>query len=186
VSLRIEPATPERWSDVEGAFGLWASKSDSCWCQRFRHHDDPTNHDALRAEINTASVPIGLLAYDDGRPAGWTRAVPRATLSGITANNAIQRVVEDDDSAWWVTCVYLRREARRRGIGAALLRSAVEYARSNGASVLEGHPVDIAKLGGRPSPAALFTGTVSMFAAEGFHEIGRTYPSRPVMRIALH
>lgn len=100
MSLRIEPATPERWSDVEGAFGRWASKPDSCWCQRFRHHDDPSNHHALRAEISTASVPIGLLAYDDGRPVGSTRAVPRATLSGITANNAIQRVAEGDDSAY--------------------------------------------------------------------------------------
>ncbi|MDT4912451.1 MAG: hypothetical protein QOC66_1579, partial [Pseudonocardiales bacterium] len=37
-------------------------------------------------------------------------------------------------------------------------------------------------LKGSPSPSALFTGTLSMFQAAGFREIGRTYPSRPVMR----
>ena len=33
--------------------------------------------------------------------------------------------------------------------------------------------------------SALFTGTLAMFKAAGFHEIGRTYPSRPVMRFDL-
>ncbi|WP_421736118.1 hypothetical protein [Cellulomonas sp.] len=31
----------------------------------------------------------------------------------------------------------------------------------------------------------MFTGTLAMFEAAGFHEIGRTYPSRPVMRLDL-
>ena len=35
------------------------------------------------------------------------------------------------------------------------------------------------------SGSALFTGTLAMFEAAGFHEIGRTYPSRPVMRFDL-
>ena len=35
----------------------------------------------------------------------------------------------------------------------------------------------------RVSGAALYTGTLAMFAAAGFTEIGRTFPSRPVMRL---
>ncbi|HEY6469196.1 MAG TPA: hypothetical protein VI434_05470 [Candidatus Dormibacteraeota bacterium] len=31
----------------------------------------------------------------------------------------------------------------------------------------------------------LFTGTASMFVAAGFAEAGRTYPTRPVMRLSL-
>lgn len=67
----------------------------------------------------------------------------------------------------------------------ALLRTATQFAREQGAAVLDGHPVDVARLSRRPSPAAVFTGTMSMFTAAGFHEIGRTYPSRPVMRRTL-
>ena len=62
------------------------------------------------------------------------------------------------------------------------LRTATQFAREQGAAVLDGHPVDVARLSRRPSPAAVFTGTMSMFIAVGFDEIGRTYPSRPVMR----
>ena len=33
--------------------------------------------------------------------------------------------------------------------------------------------------------SAVFTGTLAMFAAAGFREVGRTFPSRPVMRLDL-
>lgn len=51
--------------------------------------------------------------------------------------------------------------------------------------MLDGHPVDVDRLTGTPSASALFTGVRSIFAAAGFEEIGRTYPSRPVMRHRL-
>jgi GNAT superfamily N-acetyltransferase len=182
MSIRIELATDRVWSDVRIAFGPRASNADSCWCQRFRTHDSATNEDALRTELRTAAVPIGLLAYLDDQPVGWTRVVPRNTLPGVSGNSALQRLLEDDPAGWWVTCVNLRREARGRGIGAALLKAAADHAHAHGATVVDGHPVDTAKLTGKSSPSALFTGTLSMFAAAGFHEFGRTYPSRPVMR----
>jgi hypothetical protein len=37
----------------------------------------------------------------------------------------------------------------------------------------------------RVGGSALFTGTMRMFLTNGFTEIGRTYPSRPVMRREL-
>ena len=185
MAVRIELATARNVSDVRIAFGPRASDEDSCWCQRFRTHDCATNEDALLAELQSAVVPIGLLAFLDDQPVGWTRVAPRNTLPGITENSALQRLLEDDADAWWVTCVNLRRQARGRGIGSALLRAAVDHARTHGATVVDGHPVDADKLKAKPSPAALFTGTLSMFRAAGFHEIGRTYPSRPVMRFAL-
>ena len=182
MAVRIELATAADWSDVRIAFGPRASRPDSCWCQRFRRHDCATNEDALLAELRSAVVPIGLLAFLDEQPVGWTRVVPRNTLSGITDNAALQRLLADDEAGWWVSCVNLRREARGRGIGSALLRAAVDHARTHGATIVDGHPVDTDRLKAKPSPAALFTGTLSMFTAAGFHEIGRTYPSRPVMR----
>jgi GNAT superfamily N-acetyltransferase len=108
--------------------------------------------------------------------------VPRHTLPGVSGNRALQRILDYDDGAWWVTCFAIRREYRGHGLGVALLNAAVDHARTNNGSVLDGHPVDPDRLNGSSSPAALFTGTLSMFQTAGFHEIGRTYPSRPVMR----
>ena len=77
------------------------------------------------------------------------------------------------------------RHARGEGVGTSLLRAAVEFAFAHGASSIEGHPVDVMALKtGRASPSAIFTGTLPMFLAAGFTEIGRTFPSRPEVRLA--
>ncbi|MEO8329640.1 MAG: GNAT family N-acetyltransferase, partial [Candidatus Nanopelagicales bacterium] len=154
--IRVVPATAPRWPDVGNVFGQRAAKVDSCWCQRFRHHRDPNNKSALQHEIETAQVPIGLLAYVEDTPAGWSRVVPRHTLPGVMGNRALQRILEDDESAWWVACFVVRREHRGLGVGTALLREAAYYAGSHGASVLDGHPVDVERLQSKPSPSAVF------------------------------
>lgn len=185
-SIVIHPATRDRWNDVVVAFGSRASNPDSCWCQRFCAHTTSNNRVALQHEVDTAAIPIGLLAYVDGNPAGWTRVVPRNTLAGVLNNRALRRVLDEDDSAWWVACFAVQPDYRGTGVGTTLLTAAVKYARENDASALEGHPVDVDKLQSpTASGSALFTGTSAMFTTVGFHEIGRTYPSRPVMRIDL-
>jgi len=47
------------------------------------------------------------------------------------------------------------------------------------ASAVQGHPVDVAGLKAvRGAPSAVITGTKAMFAAAGFVEVTRTYPTR--------
>jgi len=95
-------------------------------------------------------------------------------------------VLTDDPGAWWVTCFAVDSRYRRAGVGSALLKAAVEFARQHEATAVEGHPVDVASLKAeRVAGAAVFTGTMAMFVAGGFTEIGRTYPTRPVMRLPL-
>jgi GNAT superfamily N-acetyltransferase len=184
--IRVETAASDRWPDVVAAFGARASTPDSCWCQRFRTHDEPNNRDELQREIEAADIPVGLVAYVDDLPAGWSRVVPRETLPGVMRNRALQRLLDDDPAVWWVACFAVRREQRGAGVGTALLVAAVEHARRHGASAVEGHPVDIGMLrAANVSGSAVFTGTLAMFEGAGFREIGRTYPSRPVMRLEL-
>ena len=71
-------------------------------------------------------------------------------------------------------------------MGSALLKAAVEFAREQGATAVEGHPVDVAGVKAtRVAGSAIFTGTMAMFLAAGFTEIARSYPTRPVMRLPL-
>jgi len=141
----------------------------------------------LYQEITHAVIPPGLIAYADGRPVGWTRVGPRHAFPGVRRNRALAKVLSDDDAGvWWVTCFAVDAKYRRSGIGRALLRAAVAFAREHGATAVEGHPVDVAALkAARVAGSALYTGTMATFTAAGFVEVGRTYPTRPVMRLSL-
>jgi GNAT superfamily N-acetyltransferase len=98
----------------------------------------------------------------------------------------LAKVLTDDPDVWWVTCFAVDSHYRRAGVGSALLKAAVEFAREHGATAVEGHPVDVAALkAARVGGSSVFTGTMAMFQAAGFTEIARTYPTRPVMRLPL-
>lgn len=191
VTIRTAPATAARWDDVVTAFGRRGEDPAWCWCRRFldrpiETEDAADNRDALRREIFTAALAPGLIAYVDGTPAGWTRVMPRNELPGVMANRALRRVLTDDAGAWWITCFAVERRHRGIGVARTLLDAAVAHARQHGATAVEGHPVDTDALKAeRTSGSALFTGTMRLFLAAGFTDIGRTYPSRPVMRRQL-
>jgi GNAT superfamily N-acetyltransferase len=185
VSLEIRSATPDRWNDVVTAFGRRGNDPSWCWCRRFLGEPEPgeDHREALWREVAEASVPPGLLAYADERPVGWTRVGPRSGFPGVIGNRALNRVLTDDPGAWWVTCFVVDSHFRHSGVGTDLLRAAVAFAGDHGATAVEGHPVDVAALSAaRVSGAAIFTGTMAMFSAAGFQEVGRTHRSRPVMR----
>lgn len=187
--------TADSWRDLVAVFGRRGEDPAWCWCQLFlcseppqssASKSPPDNRGALRREITQAAVPPGLIAYDDDHPVGWTRVGPRRGFPGVRGNRALARVLSADDiGAWWVTCFAVDSWRRRSGIGGALLRAAVAFASDHGATAVEGHPVDVTALkAARVSGSALYTGTMAMFAAAGFVEIGRTYPTRPVMRLS--
>ena len=83
MSAIIRTATPDRLDGVVVALGSRASNPDSCWCQRFCARSQSSSRVALRREVETAAIPIGLIGYVDDDPAGWTRVVPRNTLPGV-------------------------------------------------------------------------------------------------------
>lgn len=187
VKVTAVAATPERWDDVVVAFGSRGRDPDWCWCQRLLEAPEgpnpPTNRESLQREITTAVVPPGVLAYADGVPAGWSRVMPRAEVPGVQRNRALRRVLTPDPGAWWVVCFAVDQRHRGIGVASALLAAAVDHAQAHGATAVEGHPVDTDALkAGRVSGSALFTGTMRTFLAQGFKEVARTYPSRPVMR----
>jgi GNAT superfamily N-acetyltransferase len=84
-----------------------------------------------------------------------------------------------DDTVWAVTCVFARAGFRRRGVGRALTRAAVDFARERGARALEGYPMTTKDV----ISEELHVGTRGMFAAAGFAEVGRPTKRRCVMRV---
>jgi GNAT superfamily N-acetyltransferase len=89
----------------------------------------------------------------------------------------------DDQPVWSVVCFFVTRGQRRKGLTVQLLKAAIEYARSNGAKIIEGYPVEPR---GRKSPDVfVYTGLSSAFKKAGFTELLRRSETRPIMRYNL-
>jgi GNAT superfamily N-acetyltransferase len=191
--LRIEPLTEARWQDVVALFGTRGDPS-WCWCQYFLTtgkgytQDAAANRRAFHAQLTTGERAPGLVAYAGDVAVGWVQLGPRTAYPRVCENRARTKVGDadlGDPEVWSVTCFVVKVGHRRRGVAAALLAGAVDHARANGAHTLEGHPVDTAARTGRVGGAELYHGVASTFEAAGFEEVGRTWATRPVMRIAL-
>ncbi len=112
----------------------------------------------------------GLVAYVDGTPVGWCGVGPRSEFHRLTHSRTIQQL--DDVPVWSVVCLVVAPGNRGKGIAAAMLDSAVDFARDNGAPALEGYPV--ASAGGRVSGAFAFPGSTNLFERAGFARIAPT------------
>lgn len=128
-------------------------------------------------EIVDDRVP-GLLAYQDGHPAGWCCIAPREEFGRLARSAALKPV--DDQPVWSVVCFYIGRGYRRQGIALELLKAAVRYASDQGAKIIEGYPVDPKERKVENSDA--YTGVPDMFLESGFQEVARRSNRRPIMR----
>jgi GNAT superfamily N-acetyltransferase len=126
--------------------------------------------------------PVGLLAYDGEEPVGWCAVAPRPAYLRVLRSPALKPDRPDDATVWSVPCFFIKRDRRRAGVAGALLDAAVRYAAEQGATTVEGYPVDTTA-GRMPHAAELYTGTVGLFARAGFTVHKRpTSGRRVVMR----
>lgn len=183
--VEIKPVTPSRWDDLEELFGPSGANS-GCWCMFFRQTSaefsakaGKQNRRELQSLVERRKVP-GLLAYVDGMPAGWVSVAPRKQFGRIERSNLLAPI--DDEPAWAIVCLYIGREHRGKGLAGRLLDGAVDYARSKGARVVEGYPIDVTKTKRKIPAAELYIGTLDMFEHAGFEVATRRKETRPMVR----
>ncbi len=182
----FRPVTPERWSDFETLFGERGA-CGGCWCMvmrvsrsEFERHKGQGNRKAMKKIIESGQVP-GLLAYDKGQPVAWCAVAPREEFSALERSRILKRI--DEKPVWSVVCFFVAKPYRKQGMTVRLLQAAVEYARRNGAQILEGYPVE-PKKGTTPDVFA-FPGLAAAFRQAGFVEVARRSETRPIMRYSL-
>ena len=182
MNLTIHSLTPDLWPALEHLFGENRTCS-RCWCMywrignayRTRPHQE--NKTAFQ-EIVAGSPPPGLLAFEGDLAVGWCQLTPRDALPWLDRTWRLKRV--DDVPVWSISCFYVRKGYRRRGVTSALIAAAVDAAKRAGAPALEAYPLD-ANL----TPSSSHTGYSSTFARAGFKIVARHVAPRPIMRYDL-
>jgi GNAT superfamily N-acetyltransferase len=174
-TIRVEPATPDRWPDVAAMFE--GDGPRGCWCQYWRQSSADysaggpgSGERRLRAQVDAGPPAPGLIAYDGDQPAGWLGLGPRPSMQRLVRSRTIPAI--DDVPVWSIVCFKVRVGHRRKGVARALLEAAIDYGAAHGAPALEAYPIDAE--GARLDVAFSYVGFTSMFEAAGFQRVVAT------------
>ncbi len=186
VKIAIHPATPDRWPDVEKLFGERGA-CGGCWCmtwrlprKKFEEGKGAGNKRALKKIVTSGEAP-GILGYSGAEPVAWCAVAPREAYPVLERSRVLKPV--DDRPVWSVSCLFVLRPYRRKGVSVQMLEGAIDFARARGAKIVEGYPVQ--PWIDRAPDSFIWTGTPSAFLKAGFKEVARRSRTRPIMRRVL-
>ncbi len=183
--IEVLPVTPERWDDLEALFGPNGAFSN-CWCtywtwrsSEWERRTPKQRRTELRRQVAGELEP-GLLAYIDGQAVGWCAVAPRSRYERLTNPRARTFRPIDERESWVVTCFFVRRDERGKGVAEALLAAVRSFVAERGGTLVEGYPIEHVD----QAAAALYTGTTGMFERAGFAEAARP-GGRPLVRLEV-
>jgi len=185
LDLSFHPLTQKLWRDFELLFGDNGA-CGGCWCMHWKLRGkafDENKGDKARQiqkSIVDAKTAPGLLAYSEGYPVGWIAVEPRSAYPKLAHSRVLLPV--DDQEVWSVTCFYIEKNHRKKGLAVELLKAAIYHVDQHGGKIVEGYPIDSEKE--QPAPF-VFTGPASAFVRAGFKEVARHAPTRPIFRYVL-
>jgi len=183
--LSFKPLKRNLWTDFEELFGPRGACA-GCWCMfwklRGKAYDEAKGYETrqMHKSIIDSGTVTGLLAYLHGEVVGWVAVEPRSAYTRLEHSRSLKPA--DDQPVWSVTCFFVAKGFRRKGISVELLKAALEHVRHQGGQIVEGYPVDTEKE--LPEPF-IYTGTASAFQQAGFQEVARRSPTRPIFRYTI-
>jgi GNAT superfamily N-acetyltransferase len=176
LQVEIHSLTPDRWSDLETLFGEKGAVG-GCWCmwwcmngREYNANKGSNNRESLKRIVESGDVP-GLLAYHEDRPVGWVSIAPREGFAARFNNRSPMFKPIDDLPVWSIVCYFIDKDYRHSGVATALLQSALQFAKDNGAQLVEAYPKETTPQ--HMTDNFLYTGTLAMYRAAGFVEAAK-------------
>jgi len=186
LGLQFSPVTKKRWSDFETLFGERGA-CGGCWCmfwrltrKEFESQKGAGNRKAMKAIIDSGKTP-GVLAFSQGQPAAWCSVAPRNHFPALERSRILKPV--DDLPVWSISCLFVDKQFRRKGVSTRIIKAAVEHVKKKGGTVVEAYPVEPRK--DKMPDAFAWTGLASAYTKVGFKEYARRSETRPIMRFYI-
>lgn len=166
-------------SDTWDAFAALAARHGGagmggCWCTWFHRetHSAPgsssgsaeDSRDLKRGLVETGHAHAALV-FDGATAVGWAQYGSPAELPGIAHRKEYLAGV-DVLPDYRITCFFVDRSYRRRGVAAAALDGAVALIAAAGGGLVEAYPQDTQ--GRKVSASFLYSATRTMFEQAGF------------------
>ena len=173
--LAIRPLDAATWPDfaalAERHAGVWGG----CWCMAFHPprgggpYAEEDNRRAKERLVRDGAAHAALV-FDGAVCVGWCQFGPPAELPRIKFRRAYE--AGSDAGAppdWRITCFFVDRACRGRGVADAALAGALREIAGLGGGVVESSPEDAT--GRTVSAGFLHNATLALFERQGFERV---------------
>ena len=166
----IRPLCPETWD----AFAALAAKHNGvwggCWCTWFHTFYADKGHTAegnrvLKERLVNEGRAHAALVFDGDAAVAWCEYGSPDELPNINHRKEYEAGL-DELPTYRLTCFFVDRDYRRKGVAAVALRGALDLIAQAGGGLVETYPQDTP--GKKTSASHLYNGTRSLFEQAGF------------------
>ena len=153
----------------------------------------PRNRKEQKRQLVSENRSHGIMVYDGTTPIGWCQygvgeELPRIQTSR-TYNKLAPKTDERSGRLWRVTCFFIDRDYRGKGVAATALKAALNSIKREGGGTVEAYPLatmdSIPRKSSSGKACFLWSGTVSMFEREGFKVVAEIGKLRRLVRASI-
>jgi GNAT superfamily N-acetyltransferase len=169
----IKPLSPDTWDDFARLIERQGNSSfgpPACWCLWFHPSDaakdpDGENGRARKERLVHLGRAHAALVFDGDLAVGWCQYGSPEDLPNIYHRKEYEAGVVELPQ-YRLTCFYVDKAYRRKGVAAAALHGALDLIGKEGGGVVEGYPREIREK--KISSAFLYSATRTLFEDAGF------------------
>ncbi|MEX0788896.1 MAG: GNAT family N-acetyltransferase [Anaerolineales bacterium] len=187
--FKTKELSPRTWPAFERLFAKYNGVQAGCWCM-FNHRPGPIqdlgraswegrnrkDHEVLVGRRRAH----GILVYAGKEAVGWCQYGLAGELPRIDRGRNYRKLkLPATHKLWRITCFFVDREFRHKGVANLALRSALAAIKKRGGGVVEAYPATV------PNAVAVWFGTVGMFRRARFRKVAQLGASNVVMRRGL-
>ena len=182
--INFKSLDKETWPDLQSLFGHKGA-CGGCWCMYWRlaYKDYENGKGQINKlkffELIQNGLPLGVLAFKEDVPIGWCSISPKRELIRLEKSRLFK--TSEAKTTWSITCLFIHKNHRNKGLSAELITAAAKYAFENGAVIIEAYPI-IPKTTRMPAAFA-WVGFINSFINAGFEKKAQPSENRLIMRL---
>ena len=200
-SFATKELSSHTWSDFEKLFSKYNGVWGGCWCMFYHGQGSfplgkgktPKNRKDEKRKLVSENRSHGIIVYDGMTPVGWCQYGVSEELPRIQTSRTYNKVAPKLDGRsgrlWRVTCFFIDKDYRGKGVASTALKSALNSIKQEGGGTVEAYPVatmdSLPRKSSSGKASFLWSGTVSMFEREGFKVVAELGRSRRLVRASI-
>ena len=171
-AFEVRPLTPETWPAFDALVQRHNGIFGGCWCIWFHPDSDERGQGAeanraLKKRFVEEGAAHAALVMDGDEAISWAEYGSPTELPNLHHRKQYD-AEKTRDPGYRITCVFVDRRHRRRGVTELAIRGALDLIAEAGGGVVEAYPHDLTEQTKKMSSSFLYNGTRRLYERLGF------------------